>query len=110
MITLINCVAPHSAKGAGIPPPGLLSLAAAVRAGGIAIQIADLATAGPAAPPAPEVFAGWLGEIPPLVGFSTMSNMLPYALEAARCLKSASPATTILFGGCGASAHRATIA
>jgi anaerobic magnesium-protoporphyrin IX monomethyl ester cyclase len=104
MITLVNCVAPHSAKGSGIPPPGLLSLAAAVRGEGIAIRIADLAITGSAALPPPEVFPSWLGEIPPLVGFSTMSNMLPYALEAARCLKSASPATTILFGGCGASA------
>jgi anaerobic magnesium-protoporphyrin IX monomethyl ester cyclase len=104
MITLVNCVAPHSAKGAGIPSPGLLSLAAAVREAGIPVRIADLATTGPGAPPAPEAFPAWLGEIPPVVGFSTMSNMLPYALEAARCLKAVSPAVTVVFGGCGANA------
>lgn len=30
--------------------------------------------------------------------------MLPYALEAARCVKAASPQTAVLFGGCGANA------
>lgn len=104
MITLVNCVVPHTAKGAGIPPPGLLSLAAAVRQAGHAVRIADLAGTGPGGLPAPEDFPAWLGALPPLVGFSTMSNMLPYALEAARCLKTAAPDTAILFGGCGANA------
>jgi anaerobic magnesium-protoporphyrin IX monomethyl ester cyclase len=97
-------VAPHSSEGAGIPPPGLLLLAAAVRRANVPVRLADLATSGPVLPPAPEDFPRWLGEISPVVGFSTMSNMLPYALEAARCLKAASPGTTILFGGCGAQA------
>lgn len=109
MITLVNCVAPHTSKGAGIPPPGLLSLAAAVRQAGIAVRVADLATSGPGVPPAPEDFPRWLGGPTPFVGFSTMSNMLPYTLEAARCLKAAAPRTVILLGGCGAQAALAEI-
>ena len=103
MITLVNCVAPHGTLGGlAVPPPGLLSLAAAVREAGIPVCLKDLATGN--AMPSPEEFPCWLGEASPFVGFSTMSNMLPYALEAARCLKAASPQTTILFGGCGTQA------
>jgi radical SAM superfamily enzyme YgiQ (UPF0313 family) len=101
MITLVHCVAPHTTDEPGIPPPGLLSLAASIRRAGFAVRFADLACAGNAGLPAPEDFPKWLGEPTPMVGFSTMSNQLPYALEAARCLKQASPKTTILFGGCG---------
>ena len=101
MITLVNCVAPHTASDPGIPPPGLLYLAASVRQAGFAVRLADLACAGSAGVPAPEDFPKWLGEPAPIVGFSTMSNMLPYALEAARCLKEAAPKTSIVFGGCG---------
>jgi anaerobic magnesium-protoporphyrin IX monomethyl ester cyclase len=109
MITLVNCVAPHASEGAGIPPPGLLLLAAAVRQTNIPVRLMDLATSGSILPPDPEEFPRWLGEISPVVGFSTMSNMLPYALEAARCLKAVSPRTTILLGGCGAQAAVAEI-
>ena len=104
MITLVNCVAPYTTEDPGIPPPGLMTLAAAVRQAGFPVRLADLAAAGPAGLPAPERFPRWLGEATRLVGFSTMSNMLPYALEAARCLKAGSPETTIVFGGCGVQA------
>jgi radical SAM superfamily enzyme YgiQ (UPF0313 family) len=104
MITLVNCVAPHTAEDPGIPPPGLLSLAASVRQAGFQVRIADLASAGHVGLPAPEDFPRWLGDATSIVGFSSMSNMLPYALEAARFLKAASPQTTIIFGGCGAQA------
>lgn len=105
MITLVNCVTPHDAVGGlQVPPPGLLSLASAIREAGLPVRFVDLATVGDRWPLAPEDFPGWLGEIQPIVGFSTMSNMLPYALEAARALKAASPQTTILFGGCGTQA------
>jgi len=101
MTTLVNCVAPHAGSDPGFPPPGLLSLAASIRQAGFPVRLADLACAGKAGVPAPEDFPKWLGEPTPMVGFSTMSNMLPYALEAARCLKDARPKTTIVFGGCG---------
>ena len=104
MITLVNCVAPHTGEDPGIPPPGLLSLAASVRRAGFQVRVVDLPSASPAGLPAPEEFPRWLGEATRVVGFSSMSNMLPYALEAARFLKAASPQTTIIFGGCGAQA------
>jgi radical SAM superfamily enzyme YgiQ (UPF0313 family) len=104
MITLVNCVAPHTDKDPGIPPPGLLSLAASVQRAGFQVRIADLASTGQAGLPTPEDFPRWLGDTTSIVGFSSMSNMLPYALEAARCLKITSPQTTIIFGGCGAQA------
>jgi radical SAM superfamily enzyme YgiQ (UPF0313 family) len=104
MVTLVNCVAPHHADDPGIPPPGLLSLAASVREAGFAVRLADLAAAGPGGLPTPAAFPQWLGETGPVTGFSSMSNMLPYALEAARQLKAAAPQTTVVFGGCGAQA------
>jgi radical SAM superfamily enzyme YgiQ (UPF0313 family) len=104
MITLVNCVAPHHAEDPGIPPPGLLSLAASIRGAGFEVQLADLAATGVGGVPPPAAFPEWLGEAAPVVGFSSMSNMLPYALEAARHLKASSPQTTIVFGGCGVQA------
>jgi anaerobic magnesium-protoporphyrin IX monomethyl ester cyclase len=105
VITLVNCVTPHDAVGGlQVPPPGLLSLASAIRESGTPVRFVDLATAEDQWPLAPDEFPNWLGEIPPIVGFSTMSNMLPYAVEAARALKAVSPQTTILFGGCGTQA------
>jgi radical SAM superfamily enzyme YgiQ (UPF0313 family) len=104
MITLVNCVGPHPDGNAAVAPPGLLTLAAAVREAGFEVRLADLGATGSAGLPTPEEFPQWLGEPFPVVGFSAMSNMLPYALEAARCLKAASPQTTIVLGGCGAQA------
>lgn len=105
MITLVNCVTPHSSvRGLQVPPPGLLSLTSAIRAAGLTVRFIDLATVGDLWPLAPEDVPRWLGERTPVVGFSTMSNMLPWTLEAARCLKEQSPQTTILFGGCGTQA------
>ena len=104
MITLVNCVGSHSKDEPGVAPPGLLTLAAAVREAGFPVRLADLGAVGNAGPPTPEDFPQWLGEPTPVVGFSAMSNMLPFALEAARCLKAASPDTTILLGGCGVQA------
>ena len=71
------------------------------REAGFEVRLAELAATGKDGMPAPAAFPQWLGETGPVVGFSSMSNMLPYSLEAARCLKAASPQTTIVFGGCG---------
>lgn len=105
MITLVNCVIPHQlVHGLPVPPPGLLSLAGAIREAGIPVRFADLSVSTSEQTPSPADFPRWLGEPTPMVGFSLMSNMLPYALEAARSLKAASPSTAILFGGCGTQA------
>jgi anaerobic magnesium-protoporphyrin IX monomethyl ester cyclase len=105
MITLVNSVMPHEvARGMHVPPPGVLSLASAIRESDVQVRFLDVANLGEHWPLAPEDLPALLGDIPPMVGFSTMSNMLPFTVEAARALKAVSPQTTIVFGGCGTQA------
>ena len=96
---------PHEVvRGLHVPPPGVLSLASAIRESGVPVRFLDLANLGEHWPLAAEDLPAFLGDLSPMVGFSTMSNMLPFSIEAARALKTASPQTTILFGGCGTQA------
>lgn len=98
MITLINCASPNKKA---VPPPGILSLAASLRKAGVETRILDLQVVPESESFEPEIVLELLGNPPQMVGFSTMSNMLPFALEAARILKENFPQTQIIFGGCG---------
>jgi anaerobic magnesium-protoporphyrin IX monomethyl ester cyclase len=99
MITLVNCQYPAQTAAA---PPGVLSLAASIRAAGIEVSVLDLQLLADLSQVTPEDLLAKLGDPPPpVVGLSTMSNMLPFALESARLLKQAHPQVTIVIGGCG---------
>lgn len=98
MIALINCASPNKKA---VSPPGVLSLAASLRDAGVETRLIDLQLAPESESFAPEILLEMLSDPPPIVGFSTMSNMLPFVLEAARILKKNHPEVLIIFGGCG---------
>ncbi len=83
-------------------PIGLLYLAAAARAAGQTVGLADLALAGAAAP---EALDPWLAGRPRVVGLSAPFSLLaPVVDDLARHVKRVAPGTTVVVGGAHASA------
>ncbi len=99
MITLISCIFPDTKA---LAPPGVMALGAAFRAAGVDVEIVDIQTSpqGPDVQPE-DVVEMVADKRPEMIGFSSMSNMLPFALTAAEAVKKEYPETKIIFGGCG---------
>jgi radical SAM superfamily enzyme YgiQ (UPF0313 family) len=96
-LLLVQPCIPHVKAYEAVPPLSLLILAAAVRSTtGITPQIVDLTTS-PAGDDSELVAA--LAASPAIVGFSTMTVMVPETLRLARLVKRCSPTSVVVVGG-----------
>lgn len=84
-------------------PLGLLYIASFLGEKGINAELVDYQLFTHARLFDPGLFIRTLGETAPIVGFSCMTNLFPFAVLCARELKKASPDCRIVFGGVGPS-------
>lgn len=82
-------------------PLGCLYLTKALTEAGFNVDFRDYQTSDAADPFDLEAFLSFAKDPAPVVGLSSMANLLPFSINAARAIKDRYPATTVVFGGVG---------